>query len=821
MTTYADPTRCPDCHAVLPHDPQVCPACALPLTGGTAVSLFATFQEVDRLLAVLRSQKSVVPAVVPAPSSVAGPGSMLGGVAPYPAPDRAHPSTTPGPTRLSGVSVPKILLSLGALCLLVAAVIFLAVAWSWLGVGGRTVVLVALTGTALGLSVALHRRGLRMAAESLAIVGLGLLALDVVGLDHAGWLGRLDSGHLTLLTGSVVATGALIMLVATARRPLTAAALVAPFAVLVGGIGAQADAHLLAPLVMTVAILLGLARLGVVLPSTPLQVGSLVAAGLGWAGLVLSTTAELDSPVTVATYVGHLDGWPFLAATLLAALVGPVTGMRHPVSEAGYAVAGLVGSYAVLAPVLDNEPTAMTFAVLAGSVLWVGALLVVPPAWRPVTLLPLAGTLVVPAVAALDLSARSVSAALSVGALFSQPFDARIASKGTEVAPLLLLPTLITIAAAGCAAARLVAPVRRVTWGIALGPAVVLGSLLTLPLYDAPLALLVGIVLLIGVGGFAVAERLPEPRAGVARIGVLAVTTGATLLALPSDRLASCVLATACVMAARLMPRTDTTGDLAAFCFPIAFAAMVWSGANVIGIGEELRALPALLVLGVLVILRPRLDLEVSSALVAVLASAVAVLSAADASLWLAVHLTVAGALVTATSIVNPSRRTLAWPGGLLLALATWVRLYDLGVHLPEAYTLPSALALIAVGAWRMRRDDTSATLTVLGPGLALATVPSLVATLDDPASLRALLLGLACLGLTVAGAGLRWGAPLVVGASVGALLALRELAPYAAVVPSWLTIGLSGAILLVVGITWESRMHDMRRAARYVAALR
>jgi hypothetical protein len=39
--------------------------------------------------------------------------------------------------------------------------------------------------------------------------------------------------------------------------------------------------------------------------------------------------------------------------------------------------------------------------------------------------------------------------------------------------------------------------------------------------------------------------------------------------------------------------------------------------------------------------------------------------------------------------------------------------------------------------------------------------------------------------------------------------------------VPTWLTVGLSGTVLLVMGITWESRMHDVRRATRYVDALR
>jgi hypothetical protein len=156
-----------------------------------------------------------------------------------------------------------------------------------------------------------------------------------------------------------------------------------------------------------------------------------------------------------------------------------------------------------------------------------------------------------------------------------------------------------------------------------------------------------------------------------------------------------------------------------------------------------------------------------------------------------------------------------------LLAVDSWVRLADLGVHLPEAYTLPSALVLVAVGGWRLRRDGRSATLTCLAPGLALATVPSLIATLDAPYSLRALVLGAACLGLSLAGAALRWSAPVVVGAAVATLLVLRELAPYAAATPTWLTIGASGAALLVVGVTWESRMSEVQRASRYVAALR
>jgi hypothetical protein len=827
MTTYADPTRCPDCRAALPREPQACPVCSLPLTGETAMSLFSTFQEADRLVGLLRLAKQVAPVLAAAAAAAPGAttGSPLSGVAPYPAPAPRRAAPAPGP-RLRGASVPKILLSLGALCLLVAAVTFLAVAWAWLGVGGRTVVLVALTGTALGLATTFHRHGLRMAAESLSVVGLGLLALDVVGVRHAGWVGPMDGPHLTLLTGAVVATGALLLLVLTSRRPLMAPALISPAALLVAGLGAQLDVDPLVPLVVTVALLLCLGRFGTELPSESLRNASLVAAGLGWTVLVLAAVAvawSWQTSVTVAHYAGDLAGWPMLAATGLAAVAGPVVGARRGVTLGGYAVAGLAGSYAVLMPVLDNEPTAMMSAVLAVSVVWVAALLAAPRGLRPAAVLPLVGTLVVPLAAAGRLMRRAAHAALSVGAPFSQPFDVHVPAVHFWVSPLLLVPTLVTLAAGGLAVVTLVRPLGRSTWATALVGAAVLGGLVTLPLYDVPLALPVGLAVALALAALALAERRPGAVADIARLVALALAAGATLVALPSDWLTAAVLAVSSAMAGALMLRAGatTTGAVASLCFPAAFAGLVWAGGSATGVHPDLRAVPVLLVLGALAIWRPQAELETASALAGLVASVAAIAAARDLDVALAVHLTIAGALVTTTSLLHPSRRLLSWPGGLLLAAATWVRLYELGVHAPEAYTLPSAAVLVAVGCWRLRDDDRTATLTCLAPGLMLATVPSLLAALDDPYSLRALLLGLACLALTVGGSTLRWSAPLVVGAGVGALLVLRELAPYAAQVPSWLTIGVSGALLLVVGITWERRMNDVRRASGYVAALR
>jgi cell division protein FtsW (lipid II flippase) len=196
--------------------------------------------------------------------------------------------------------------------------------------------------------------------------------------------------------------------------------------------------------------------------------------------------------------------------------------------------------------------------------------------------------------------------------------------------------------------------------------------------------------------------------------------------------------------------------------------------------------------------------------------------SGGQPAVWAALYLTVVGVAVTAMSLLRPDRRGLAWAGGALLAAASWVRLWDLGVSAPEAYTLPSAVVLVLVGLDRLRRDRSSRTLGTLGPGLSVALVPSLLWALDQPTGLRPLLLGIGCLLLVMAGARTGWTAPLALGAAVGALLVLRLAAPYVGdAVPRWVLIGGAGAVLIAVGATWERRLHEARSMLGYVRALR
>ena len=66
-----------------------------------------------------------------------------------------------------------------------------------------------------------------------------------------------------------------------------------------------------------------------------------------------------------------------------------------------------------------------------------------------------------------------------------------------------------------------------------------------------------------------------------------------------------------------------------------------------------------------------------------------------------------------------------------------------------------------------------------------------------------------------------RWGTPLLAGAGTTALLALRELQPLSDAVPRWVSLALLGLVLLAVGITWESRLRNLRAAGRYLVGLR
>ena len=700
-----------------------------------------------------------------------------------------HPLPSPGPRARHGIaaaSVPKLLLGLGAVCLLVAAVIFLAVAWSWLGVGGRTAVLVGLTAAAALTGQWLARRGLVVGAEALTTVALGLVVLDLLGTRRAGWLGTpTDAAFVALVGGAVL----VVSLALSAGRPgLVVPQLTAPLglALLVLGVGIPTGHRqvtaTVAVLLLTAGVAVGRAARLRVLPWS---------AGIG-AGLAFLTLAllALDESLTHPSLHGlwaEGHGAGLVAVAALALLPWALFPAHDGVRQWTCAVTAAVLTWAAATPVLDEGRTAVTLAAAAGTAGWALLAAATPPRWYAVPRLPLAGTALALLPVPLELADRAVVHLLSV----ADPFTAD-ASVPLDPGPPLASPLLLPLGVGVLALAAALTLPRSRRWALLSVVPLAITALLTAASYPLPLWLFVVVL---------------------GPLGIVVSWPSAVLTLVPLGEIV--------VVAAALVVRRHGASRIAGAVLPIALAGFAWTAGHVLDVPLEARSLVTLTVLGLLAVAVPRLELELAAATAAGLGALAGIGDAGDPTTSLAIHLTVAGALVTSSSLLHRSRRSVAWLGGLLLAAATWVRLHDLGVVAPEAYTLPTATALVLVGLHRLRRDVDADTRTALLPGLALALVPSLLWALADPLSLRAALLGLGCLMLMVGGGALRWSAPVVAGWLVGAVLVLRELQPYAAQWPQWALIGVAGSVLIGVGLSWEARVRDLHRAATYLARLR
>lgn len=838
--TYADPRRCPDCRADLPESARACPHCGIPLDGPTAMQLFQVLTTADGLVGELRRQRDLQSApTAPAVTAPTYPEAVP--------PAAAHPgAVAPAPAPRTGVrraTVPQILLGLGAVLLLVAALTFLAVAWSWLGVGGRTVVLVAFTATAAGLAWWWGGRGLRAAGESLSAVAFGLLALDVSGAADAGWTGDLRTATLigaALVVASVATLAVRRPQLTAGRRSGWLAPVILPQTVAAVGLLVlwvdQADSGWLDDRFAVVATAAALSFLGLALLGRGWQLRTLV--GLGLTGLGLWTLAlladalgnVLDDPSLRGLWLGG-SGWALLAAAALA--VGPALVVRHPAMRVTSAlVASAIVAAAIWLPVADEGGTPVALAS-AGLVAAGSAALVAAPRWAWPVLVPQVAVPLLPATFIGLLQTVASLDRVLLGDVFERPAGTRLGAMADGPGAAWTYPVVTAAFVVGVAAlVRTARPgLGARTLLVAAGPTA-LGVWLTsgalaVGWYDVPLVTVVGALLVAAAATAGLAWRVREP-AGRDAAAMLpwvvtgALALGAVVVALPSDVLTALALAPVLLASGALvLVGRSTAADVGHLALPASAGALAVSVASAGGLGPHWWAVPAILVVGLLAVARPRPELEVSAAVTAGLAGVGSALAPEATLSTVAVLLTLAGSLVSASALVHPSRRALGWPGGLLLAAATWARLADLRVEEPEAYTLPSALALVAVGLWRLWRDPATSTAFTLLPGLTLATVPSLLWALVDPFGWRGLLLGLGCLALVVGGTLLRWSAPLLVGAGVGLVLALRLSEPLVAAIPPWVLIGVAGTLLTVIGVTWESRMRDVRTAAAYLSRLR
>ena len=855
MTRYADPNRCPRCGGSLVPGVLTCGTCGLDLSGPLGQELYATLTHADHLLALLAERQHAATA---APTSVSTPVHVPAGMPaatgtpapPPPVPPVGPPGTGEPVTAVRASAVPKILLGLGAICLLVAALVFLVVTWSRLGVGGRTATLVGFTLATGALTAWAARTNLRGATEALGLVTVGLATLDVVGARNAGWLGDpSDAGFVTALGFALVAggAGATAALRRTPAGGFVGGELAAVLGTLLvgGGLSGQewgsAAGRLLVAVLVGGAVCAGLSTL-VRAGSVVFRLATTGAAGVAtlyWMALVAIGIEETGSDPTLAEIWGDLNGWPMLAAAGVAAGVAAIRRLPTLLRVLAGAAAVLVLTVLVTIPALDEPATTAVATMLVTLVLMSALVAAAPRPWGATGLgaFTLAATWVaLQTLVLLGAAAQQYAEAAAelwagtAGGRFPDPVDS-----GLE--PWLLPLCLAALVLAAWSVVRLAEPELAVLssrWGVAVAAGASFGVVAMLTLYSVPVWTVLTVLLSLAAALAVTAVRRDDPWPA---LGAAAVLLGALPLSFYDEHLTAVALTVAVVIASGVHVRGGDPVQRATGggVLPLALAGLAVTVGEIADVDRSWAVLAGLGLLGVLVLARPALPwgdrsdavlaaLEVGASLGALVLGAVGVDAVPHDSQpeWAAGYLTLAGVVATLMALLRPERRPVAWVGGALLAVASWIRLAELGVEQPEAYTLPSALVLLGVGVMHLRQHPSAPTLRVLGGGLTLALLPTTLWVIGDPLSLRALLLGLACLALVVVGVQLRWSAPLVFGAVVGLVVVLREAAPYVGdTVPRWAVIGSAGALLIALGITWEQRLAEARAVAGYVRRLR
>ncbi|MFF8092996.1 SCO7613 C-terminal domain-containing membrane protein [Streptomyces sp. NPDC016675] len=798
-------------------------------------------------------------------ASAAGGGRVHGTVPPvWPVRDAAahRPETTaPG--------VQNVLLVLGGVLLTVAAIAFTLVGWGHMGIVGRSLVLGAVTVGALGAPVLLLRRGLESTAEAVACLGLALTVLDAYALREVVWTGTdaptYAAAASALLAGAWAAYGPAVSALVPAaahgdgdgnadqdgargedgtgaegrgpgravlRLPLPLATATAHLPLLLWALAAGAGAH------TVTAALLATAAAGTAValraPALPVRivavVGSLctgvvgvVSAGLlGWSADGPGTAARSAVLLVLAAAVALVaarsvreSGVAVAAATAagLCAVAGAGGVLRASLpgvwTVPGYLVCGAALLAAVRTPLDRASRRGLVLASLAVqglAVLWSVPLV--------------AGTLIGP-VTGLERPWSGVPRDFRAAVFQDVPWPPDAAT----------VPLVLAIVAG---ALTVVARRRAQEWPLAAVGAIVSGwaTLLVLPgvlelPYGAGLVAQ-GALVVAALGGAERARRAAggtSPLMLTAMVLALVTSVALVLVSLASEPVTIGVLVAATLGfgAAAARPGFGPFAAPAAFVHATALACAIGASA---GWQPPQTALLVLLVPAVaaLVAARPvgratAVSVEGAGAAAGLLALA---LAATDPPM-LALVLSLCG-LVAAGAAFRPDRRPAAHVAAVLLLLATWVRWAAWDVTTPEAYTLPVTVPALVVGFLRRRRDPDLSSWPAYGAGLAVTAVPSLLMTWGDPHWLRPLLLGTAALAVTLAGARHRLQAPLVLGGTVLALVALHELAPYAAQVvgalPRWAPPALAGLVLLALGATYEQRLRDARRVREALGRL-
>ena len=826
MIAFADPARCPNCSAAMAGT-GVCATCGVSFTSPEARELWAVLNRADTLLAQMREA-----AAEPAAS-----------------PPKA-PQLPRRPTR--SLSTGSIILALGALCLVVAAFIFITVSWGSLGLLGRTLVLLGITAVVGAIAAVVTLRTLRGSAEALWAILAGFVTLDYFAAREYGLLGLdgLRFSHALLLFGLLfMAIGVGVSVWAKRRvgMPIAATQIIA----ILGSYAACAGVDipgLRGAYVALAALGLGLVLVAAMLRADLSKAAAMASAGPGIAYLVAWANAADDVATSqdLATLWGDGRVWSMIA--VVAVTIGLGWCAQHWLAQrlprAARWCASIAGAMAtwgvasiVYAPVSDlSDEMQSQLVIVAFALVLLTACVPLVGHWsRGVRFASL--TILIPLVVlALDWVVVKAIGAVVESALNGQwlaPWDFRLRVDDItapswlgSVVVLALAVSLVLLSLwkfdpqangvdsfqAHLRFASLVTAIMAVFVQLALNPIPVIVLSMAVVLASATLV------------WFAV-------RAGhlVGQFGGIGLALIACAIPLASDVAslttwvgAAAILGWASWRASRTDVQMLGAGGAASLLLGSTVAAV-----HVGQFADRWQLLALLAAAGIFALaaqtLKTARSRRITIEYTSIAGATGALIWAIDTTLaWQSLLWTVTGAVLVAVALWSADRRRLAVAGSGALAIAYMLRLAASDVDVVEAYTLPIGVALLIAGLIAMARVPTLTSRTALSAGLMLSLLPSLpVVLFDDPAGVRGLLLGLGSIAALGLGFARKWQSPFVIGAVLTGVLAVRHLGPFANALPRWMLIGTAGLLLLVAGITWESRVKNAKSAIAYLRDLR
>lgn len=514
----------------------------------------------------------------------------------------------------------------------------------------------------------------------------------------------------------------------------------------------------------------------------------------------------------LAGAIWALGGWPgrYAPYSLLAVCAVALAAARRARTEQRITVEAAAAVVALAAPALaigERQPVTLALSLGLVAVLAACSTLLRPAAYGAAALtpVPLGGAFLIALFGPYGWMGRAWGGAPASAREALSPFWHWPAQP-------MLVPALMLAALAVTLVDRRLAPA---VWTVAAVP---VPLALDLP-YWAALALLA--CLGVALAAWAV---IRDDRAAFAALGVAALVTAWSLTAPRFTLLVLAgLVATAAGCAAAARDREGGLRNGAALIAALALGGFAASAGIAAGLPVSQAAFGVLAAAGVAAAVAAATRwsvIEAAGYLMAAAGIAMTLPHAGPFSLALAVT----GVLAFGVSL-RRDRRDAIWPGAVLLQFAAWIRLDLAGVHTPEAYTIPLTAVALVFGLLRHRRSPAISSWPAFGPALAVTLLPSLVASWDDPGWVRALLLGVAALAVTLAGARYRLQAPALLGGAVLVLDACNQLSPAAAqlvsLVPRWAPIALAGLALLLIGATYERRLRDLRRLRDALGRLR